>query len=76
MHTAADLALAQKHVDEAEGRIADQERLIFRLADGGHDTAVAKNLLRLMREILDGMLDHRDRIVADIASTGGAQKSN
>ena len=69
MHTAADLAQAQKHIDEAERHVANQERLIHRLADGGLDTAVAENLLRLLREIHATMTNHRDLIAADLGSS-------
>ena len=76
MYTPADLALAQRHVDEGESRVAGQEERIGWLAAYGHDTVQAEDLLRIMRETLAQMRLHRDLIAAEMGRVEAAHVSN
>ena len=76
MYTPADLALAQRHVDEGEGRVAEQEDRIKLLAADGHDTAAAEDLLRVIRDTLIQMVFHRDLIAVEIGRVKAAHILN
>jgi hypothetical protein len=52
------LARAERHVWEAEARIARQEILVAELTSEGRDTVLARNLLGIMQEALVAMRDH------------------
>jgi hypothetical protein len=58
IHTEADLALARRHVREADARIARQRTLLGKLSAGGHPTRLASELLRLMEETAEAMRAH------------------
>ena len=52
------LALAERHICEANSRIARQQQLIRKLAQDGHDTTQAEALLDLMQDSLSLIEDH------------------
>ncbi len=65
------LAQAKRHIVEAEGRVTRQRLLVERLETGGHDPAGAEELLAMMLACLDGMLAHRELILAELAAERG-----
>jgi hypothetical protein len=62
-----DLATANRHIVEAQARIAQQAKLVNELDADGCDTTGAKNLLWLLQRNLDVMNAHRQRIMGDLA---------
>jgi hypothetical protein len=48
--------------------VCEQRDLIERLAEHGHDTKLAENLLRTMQHTLDRIYEHRALIEAAIAA--------
>jgi hypothetical protein len=54
-----DLREAERHIVEAEARIAKQRELIEELARDGHDTTRAIQLLETMTHTLEVMKQHR-----------------
>lgn len=62
----AHLALADRHIVEAEERIARQLEIIAELARDGHSTATAEALLTTFRATLTGMKAHRLSILDEI----------
>ena len=52
-HTESKLAMALRHVREAEEKVAHQESIVRELQSHGHDTTQAERLLQNFREILD-----------------------
>jgi len=62
------LAQADRHIARAEEMIREQRSLIERMAEHGHDTQMAQDLLHTMQTTLDRMYEHRDMIEATIAS--------
>ena len=68
---AADLALADLHIAEAEERIGRQGDLAARMAAaGGRDPAGAEELLRQLTWSLDLMREHRRLILAELDRDG------
>lgn len=61
------LALAQRHVAEGEQRVAQQMRLVDRLATDGRDTADAAKFLETLMQSLAVMRDHLQLILREIA---------
>ena len=61
------LAQADRHIVRAEEMVREQRSLIERMADHGHDTQMAQDLLRTMQVTLERMYEHRDMIEATIA---------
>lgn len=61
------LAEADRHIDEAELRVARQEILLRELCRDRHDTKEAERLLRGMKDTLALMREHRSLIVDTIA---------
>lgn len=57
-HTESNLAMALRHVREAEEKVAHQESIVRELQSHGHDTAQAERLLLNFREILDLAREH------------------
>lgn len=55
-YTAADLAMADRHIAEGEDHISRQEVLLTLLRSRGVDTSEAETLLRLFN---DTQLEHR-----------------
>jgi len=58
------LELANRHIADAERRLARQAAIVSRLAEAGYETAQAENLLRLIRESLQLMEAHRHIMLA------------
>src|SRR5262249_27301514 len=65
-----DLDLERKHLTEtdrhiaaAKRRVEQQKKIIEKLAQGGHETKVAKSLLSVMERSLDAFEHHRKVIV-------------
>jgi hypothetical protein len=63
----AELALADRHIAEADARILRQHRLVERLAAAGHDTGLAETLLETLQRSLAALQAHRRVIQAEIA---------
>ena len=61
--------MAERHIAEGETRIRRQEALLYRTVQSGRDTAEAEELLRLMRESLALMHQHRAMILAERAGS-------
>ena len=62
------LAQAIRHIARAEEMVTEQRDLIKRMAQEGHDTKLAENLLHIMQNTLDRMYEHRALIEAAIAA--------
>lgn len=62
-----DLALADRHVAEGERRIARQFSLLRQMSGTGFDTALARDLLRLLEQTLATWQEHRRLILATIS---------
>ena len=56
------LQMAARHVAEQEARVREQEELIARLRREGHPTDQAEGMLVEMRNLLDDMRDHLERL--------------
>ena len=54
------VALGLRHIVEQEARIKDLDR-------DGHDSTEARRLLRLFRETQVQHVEHRDRLLGDLA---------
>lgn len=65
--TLAHLALAERHVARGYEHIASQMRIIASLANGGHDTAIAEDLLATFEDIQKMHLADRDRLKKELA---------
>ena len=72
MSTAADLAIAQRHVDGAILRLAGQRLLVERIEAFGHDSRQGQRLLDAMEDTLRLMVEHRDEIEAKVNRTDRA----
>lgn len=68
----ADLSIATKHVMRSEQRIADQERLVGRLAVRGASTRIANGILHDLRNALAHDCAHRDEVRAGLATSSPA----
>jgi hypothetical protein len=64
------LALAEAHVALGERHVARQREIIAQFRLAGHSTALAESLLASFEETLVTHLDHRARIVAELAAGG------
>jgi uncharacterized protein (UPF0335 family) len=62
------LAQAIRHIARAEEMVTEQRDLIARMAEHGHDTKLAEDLLHIMQTTLDQMYEHRAMIEAAIAA--------
>jgi hypothetical protein len=56
------LQMAVRHVAEQEARVSEQEQLVARLQREGHPTDQAEGMLVEMRNLLDDMRDHLERL--------------
>jgi uncharacterized protein (UPF0335 family) len=62
------LEQAIRHIARAEEMVTEQRELIQRMAEHGHDTKLAKDLLDTMQRTLHRMYEHRELIEAAIAA--------
>ena len=62
-----DLATADRHIAEGEARITQQAKVVRELDADGHNTNLAKALLRLMKRNVDVMNVHRQFIVRELS---------
>jgi predicted transcriptional regulator len=56
------LQMAERHVAEQEVRVLEQENLIVRLRSEGRPSEQAEGILVEMRNLLDDMRDHLERL--------------
>ena len=70
------LAAADRHVAEAEDRVARQTEAVARSRAEGRDTAEAEAVLRAFRLSLDLLREHRERISREIAGEVGGPGSS
>jgi predicted transcriptional regulator len=56
------LQMAERHVAEQEIRVLEQENLIVRLRSEGRPSEQAEGILVEMRNLLDDMRDHLERM--------------
>jgi len=68
LHT--HLALAERHLADAELRIVWQEQVILSLNRARMSTEQAEQFLRLMLDVQHQMLRHRNLIAAQLAQHG------
>ena len=61
------LAIAERHVGEARGHISHQRQIVAELEQGGHNTTMAKAILRQLEATLKLHTEDRDRLQADLA---------
>ena len=61
------LAKADRHIAEGDQRVSAQICLIERMTERGHDTALARDLLRLLEETLMQWQAHRQLILDTLA---------
>jgi len=59
---------ANRHIARAEEMVTEQRDLIKRMAEHGHDTKLAQDLLETMQRTLHQMYEHRDMIEAAITA--------
>jgi hypothetical protein len=62
-----DIASAGQHIAQSDAHISKQEALIAELDRDGHDTTVARALLDTMRDMRVLHLQHRGRILTELA---------
>ena len=60
------LEQADRHIAEGRERIAAQRARIALMERGGHDTALARDLLRNFERALEHMIEHRELILRAI----------
>ena len=60
------LEQANRHMAEGRERIAAQRARVARRERGGHDTGLARDLLRHFERTLELMLQHRELILREI----------
>ena len=58
----ASLAMADRHIDEARLRIAQQRELIGKMEARGQSSELAHQILATFLATLDGMVEHRERM--------------
>jgi hypothetical protein len=63
------LAIAERHVTQGCGHIAQQKRVILDLANGGHDTSMARSLLVSFEDVQRMHVADRDRLKRELAKT-------
>lgn len=63
-----DLVKAEKDIVEGTQRIDQQQLLINRLVEQGHDTTQARTLLLNLEQMLDAWSEHRMLIIRRIAT--------
>jgi hypothetical protein len=69
-----ELAVADRHIKDGEGRIARQSKVVRQLAYDGHDTLDAENLLQAMNDALAAMETHRRQIVRELSCASDEQR--
>jgi len=73
------LTKTDRHIAAAKRRVEQQKKIIEKLAQGGHETKVAKSLLSVMERSLDAFEHHRKVIVETLETlrpqAGGRQSS-
>ena len=62
-----ELAKADRHIAEGNGRIARQAEVVCELDRQGHDTRAAQSLLRAMKDAVAAMDTHRQQIVRELS---------
>jgi hypothetical protein len=62
------LVQANRHIARAHDMVGEQHALIERMAEHGHDTKLAEEVLQTMQITLDRMYEHRDLIEKAIAA--------
>jgi hypothetical protein len=63
----AHLALADRHVDEEERRIAAQTLIVARTSACGQDTSLAVGMLRMLEDRLMQARGHREAVLRRLA---------
>jgi hypothetical protein len=63
------LALARRHVTEAERHLAQQRELIARLERDGHDASASKDLLGQFEQLYTLHVADRDRLEKELNET-------
>ena len=58
------LAIANRHIAEAQARIAQQAQAVRQLKADGRDTTAAQDRLGVLRQSLDATKAHREQIIA------------
>jgi len=66
------LALAERHVDEGEGHLAQQRAHVDELERDGRDSSVARELLHTMEQTQVLHLADRERIRRELDEEGSA----
>ena len=62
-----ELAQADRHIAEGNGRIARQVEVLRELDRHGHDTTHAQSLLQVMKDAVAAMDTHRQQIVRELS---------
>jgi hypothetical protein len=66
-----DLATANRHIAEGQAQIAQQAKLVGKLAADGDDATSARHLLMFMQRNLAIMNAHRQQIVRELSRGPG-----
>jgi hypothetical protein len=61
------LAMTARHVAEGERLIERQHEIIAGLGRNGHDTQMARELLKQFEETQTSHIEHRDRLAKELA---------
>jgi hypothetical protein len=60
------LAEAERHVALGEQHVARQRKIVAELERDGHDTAQARELLRVLEGTQASHVSHRDRLLTEL----------
>jgi hypothetical protein len=70
------LALAERHVSEADGHVGRQLQRVLELERDGHDTQQARELLRQFSDLRALHIADRDRLRAELSRSGENKHRN
>jgi Fe2+ or Zn2+ uptake regulation protein len=68
--TRHELAQADRHIKEAQARIAEQRKRVADLSAGGRNAQEAETLLARLMESLETMVQHRETILREVEGKG------
>jgi hypothetical protein len=65
-HLLEQIALAERHLAQADVQIAEQRRRVVWQERMGHDSARAKELLQTYINVRAGQIAHHDRLILEL----------
>jgi len=70
-----DLTLAERHVAEGAEKILRQRRTVERLAADGHNTDMARQILKTFEDLQATLVAQRDLVLRELAETATRTRS-